>query len=109
MNQFLVDLDDDGKHDLLMHNNLYFDFYYEVDEINNWGTMAEITDFPVPYFYDGEKLVYDQNKGKAYYEKILSILKDEKTKHSTVLSHRLYQILGKPSPFGDYYKYSRYR
>ncbi len=93
-----VDLNNDRKKELIIHNNLSFYSYYDPDSVSElddayYGSMAGITDFPVPYFYDGEKLVYNRTEGEKYYKMFLSLLGNVEQEHRIVITHKIHQIL----------------
>ena len=50
------------KRFLILNNNLWWP--------GSSGIMTEMCDFPVPYFWDGEKLSWDPSAAKVFYEKL---------------------------------------
>ena len=78
---------------LLVHNNVDFSKVYEPGEKEYKGTMAEITDLPVPYRFDGKKLIWDTSFSGRFYKKLVNSLEYAGPRHRFVLHRTVTQLL----------------
>ena len=100
----ILDANNDGRDDYIAHTNVYFHSYEDdacLQPFQEWySTMAGVTDFPVPYFWDGTKMAFDRVQAKVYYESASSQLAGIQTVHSCLLRRLIADFLkmGRLSP-----------